>query len=84
MREEIIPYKKRCTDQWLFFSRFEALSIYHFNKSFDIFFIRHFLGNSEMSSFKDGGYVRKTKPALIQFRRRFKQRKDRFMFETKT
>ena len=81
MRPEIIPYKESCTDQWLFFSRSEALSIYHFNKSFDI---RHFLGNFEMSSFKDGGFVRKTKQALVQFCRRFKQRKNRFMFETKT
>ena len=62
------------TDQRLFYSRFEAFSIYHFNKSFSIFFICHFLENFKMFCFKDRGYVQKTKPPLIQFDKRFKQR----------
>lgn len=31
MREELITWPKCCIDQLLFYSRFEALSIYHLN-----------------------------------------------------
>lgn len=63
MREEIITYRKCCTNQRLSYSRFKALSIDHFNKSFNIVFVGHFLENSSKSSFKD--YVQKTNPELF-------------------
>ena len=45
MREEIITYRKCCTNQRLSYSRFKALSIDHFIKSFNIVFVGHFLEN---------------------------------------